>query len=157
MVHKIHDNCTPEIELHASNINREDGFSLSRSWKPLICNLREQKYDLNKNITHFPYFTPYPSTLTVTCLKAPYWSIYFFPYFLSLIGPFTSAFLTQTLHKSSTSQFCHVSSEDGDSMFLWHRINLRNQTTKPQANANVTFHTYSIPVFRCTGMPFMLM
>jgi hypothetical protein len=31
-----------EIELHP-NINREDGFSLSRSWKPLIRDLRDQK------------------------------------------------------------------------------------------------------------------
>jgi hypothetical protein len=29
-----------EIELHPNIINREDGFSLSRSWKPLICILR---------------------------------------------------------------------------------------------------------------------
>jgi hypothetical protein len=32
-----------QIELHANNINREDGFSLSRSWKPLIRYPRERK------------------------------------------------------------------------------------------------------------------
>jgi hypothetical protein len=31
-----------EIELHPNNINREDGFYVSRSRKPLIRNLREQ-------------------------------------------------------------------------------------------------------------------
>jgi hypothetical protein len=34
---------TIEIELHPNNINRENGFSLSRSWKPLIHDLWEQK------------------------------------------------------------------------------------------------------------------
>jgi hypothetical protein len=29
-----------EIELHSNNINREDGFYFSMSWRPL-CNLRE--------------------------------------------------------------------------------------------------------------------
>jgi hypothetical protein len=38
-----------EIELHP-NISREDGFSLSRWWKPLICDLREWKQDLKKNM-----------------------------------------------------------------------------------------------------------
>jgi hypothetical protein len=30
-----------EIELHLNIINREDGVSLSRSWKPLIHTLKE--------------------------------------------------------------------------------------------------------------------
>jgi hypothetical protein len=29
-----------EIELHPENINREEGFYLSKSWKPLICSLK---------------------------------------------------------------------------------------------------------------------
>jgi hypothetical protein len=34
-----------EIELHPNNINREDGFSLNRSWNPLIHILKGQKND----------------------------------------------------------------------------------------------------------------
>jgi hypothetical protein len=30
-----------EIELHPNNMNREDGFCLSKSWKPLICSLKD--------------------------------------------------------------------------------------------------------------------
>jgi hypothetical protein len=30
-----------EIKLHPNNLNREDGFSLSRAWKPLIHDLKE--------------------------------------------------------------------------------------------------------------------
>jgi hypothetical protein len=40
-----------EIELHPNSINTKDGFSLNRSWKPLICNLREQEQALNKDKT----------------------------------------------------------------------------------------------------------
>jgi hypothetical protein len=31
---------TSEIELHPNNMNREDGFRLSRSWKPYIHSLK---------------------------------------------------------------------------------------------------------------------
>jgi hypothetical protein len=39
------------IEHHANNINRQDGFCLSRSWKLLIRELKEQKQVLSKNMT----------------------------------------------------------------------------------------------------------
>jgi hypothetical protein len=33
-----------EIELHPNNMmNREDGFCLAKSWKPLICSLRDRR------------------------------------------------------------------------------------------------------------------
>jgi hypothetical protein len=35
-----------EIELHPNNMNREVGFCLSKSWKPLICVLKKPpEYD----------------------------------------------------------------------------------------------------------------
>jgi hypothetical protein len=32
-----------EIELHVENMNREVGFCLSKSWKPLICSLKKPR------------------------------------------------------------------------------------------------------------------
>jgi len=32
-----------ETELHADNLNREEGFFLSKSWKPLVQTLEERK------------------------------------------------------------------------------------------------------------------
>jgi hypothetical protein len=40
-------------ELHPNNMNREKVFSHTRSWKPLICNLKEQNKVLSKNIYLF--------------------------------------------------------------------------------------------------------
>jgi hypothetical protein len=34
-----------EIELHSNNMNREVGFCLSKSWKPLICSLKKPEHD----------------------------------------------------------------------------------------------------------------
>jgi hypothetical protein len=34
-----------EIELHSNNINREGGFCLSKSWKPLIGSLKLSGHD----------------------------------------------------------------------------------------------------------------
>jgi hypothetical protein len=30
-----------EIELHPNNMNRKTGFCLSKSWKPLVCSVKE--------------------------------------------------------------------------------------------------------------------
>jgi hypothetical protein len=32
-----------EVELHPRNMNREDGFCLSKSWKPLICSFKDRR------------------------------------------------------------------------------------------------------------------
>jgi hypothetical protein len=37
-----------EIEMHLNNINREGGFNLSKSWKPLLYRLKNKRQPLNK-------------------------------------------------------------------------------------------------------------
>jgi hypothetical protein len=46
-----------EIEFYPNNMNKDDGFSLSKSWKPLICALKEQKQALAKDM-HTLLFIP---------------------------------------------------------------------------------------------------
>jgi hypothetical protein len=42
-----------EIELHPDNMNREDGFSLRRLWKPLIHSLKKKVIFKKKMVTSF--------------------------------------------------------------------------------------------------------
>ena len=37
-----------EIEMDSNNMNRDGGFNLSKSWKPLLQNLRERRQPSNK-------------------------------------------------------------------------------------------------------------
>lgn len=38
-----------EFKLHPHNMDREDGLTLSGSWKPLICLLRESRWPLSSS------------------------------------------------------------------------------------------------------------
>jgi hypothetical protein len=115
------------IELHSNNINREDGFPLSRSWKPLICDLRQQKQAMSMNMT--PPVGPekglfllllhsLPRRLPRNLPEGSLLVQILFPYSFSLTGSLPSTFAPQVLYKPSTSLLCHFSPEDGDSTFL---------------------------------------
>jgi hypothetical protein len=41
-----------EIELHPNNMNREVGFCLSKSWKPLIYSLKKPEHDARSTRLH---------------------------------------------------------------------------------------------------------
>jgi hypothetical protein len=44
---------TTEIELHPNNMNKEEGFSLNKSWKPLIQTLKKQRALSNEKCLTF--------------------------------------------------------------------------------------------------------
>jgi hypothetical protein len=116
-----------EIELHPNSINREDGFYLSRSWKSLICDLREQKtgskqehdplrWALERAIS-FSQSTPYPGpSLEPNCRFSI--GLYAGPIFLHSdwlpsVSPCPSGPICPLFPCLVTSAL-----EDGDSMFL---------------------------------------
>jgi hypothetical protein len=41
-----------EIEFHSNNMNKEVGFCLSKSWKPLICSLKKPEHDARSTRLH---------------------------------------------------------------------------------------------------------
>jgi hypothetical protein len=62
-----------EIEMHPNNINRDGGFNLSKSWKPLLQKLKKKKRPLNTTqSSHTPYIPPpHPPTAPNRLLAFP--------------------------------------------------------------------------------------
>jgi hypothetical protein len=62
-----------EIKLHPNNLNREDGFSLSRTWKPLIDGLKKCKQALSMAKPFSLSLSPPPPPPPVASLETSYW------------------------------------------------------------------------------------